>query len=86
MLLDLAAEADDGQTRAEALEKLEAAARELGDAEFRQMLGGENDASNAIVSINSGAGGTDACDPAARSSSAAVRSPAWSTSNSALSC
>jgi peptide chain release factor 2 len=26
------------------------------------MLGGENDASNAIVSINSGAGGTDACD------------------------
>ena len=62
MLLDLAAEADDGETRSEALEKLEAAARELGDAEFRQMLGGENDASNAIVSINSGAGGTDACD------------------------
>jgi peptide chain release factor 2 len=62
VLLDLAAEADDGQTRAEALEKLEAAARELDDAEFRQMLGGENDASNAIVSINSGAGGTDACD------------------------
>jgi peptide chain release factor 2 len=26
------------------------------------MLGGEQDASNAIVSINSGAGGTDACD------------------------
>jgi len=62
VLLDLAADADDEQTRAEALEKLEAAAQELGDAEFRQMLGGENDASNAIVSINSGAGGTDACD------------------------
>jgi len=62
VLLDLAREADDGQTRAEASEKLEAAAQDLADAEFRQMLGGENDASNAIVSINSGAGGTDACD------------------------
>jgi len=62
VLLDLAREADDGQTRAEASEKLDAAAQDLADAEFRQMLGGENDASNAIVSINSGAGGTDACD------------------------
>ena len=62
VLLDLASEADDGQTRAEASEKLEAAAQDLAEAEFRQMLGGENDASNAIVSINSGAGGTDACD------------------------
>ncbi len=62
VLLELAREADDRQTRAEALEKLEEAARALEDAEFRQMLGGENDASNAIVSINSGAGGTDACD------------------------
>jgi peptide chain release factor 2 len=62
VLLDLAAEVDDEQTRAEASQKLDAAARDLEDAEFRQMLGGENDASNAIVSINSGAGGTDACD------------------------
>jgi peptide chain release factor 2 len=62
VLLDLAREADDGQTRAEASEKLDAAAQDLADAEFRQMLGGESDAFNAIVSINSGAGGTDACD------------------------
>jgi peptide chain release factor 2 len=62
VLLDLAREADDGQTRAEASEKLEVAAQDLAEAEFRQMLGGENDGSNAIVSINSGAGGTDACD------------------------
>jgi peptide chain release factor 2 len=61
-LLDLAAEVDDGQTRVEASVKLDSAARDLEEAEFRQMLGGENDASNAIVSINSGAGGTDACD------------------------
>jgi peptide chain release factor 2 len=62
VLLELAAEADDEQTRIEASEKLAAAAQELEDAELRRMLGGENDASNAIVSINSGAGGTDACD------------------------
>jgi peptide chain release factor 2 len=62
VLLELAAEADDEQTRVEVSEKLEAAARELEAAELRRMLGGENDASNAIVSINSGAGGTDACD------------------------
>jgi len=62
VLLDLAAEADDEQTRTEAFEKLESAARELEEAEVRRMLGGENGASNAIVSINSGAGGTDACD------------------------
>ena len=61
-MLDLAAEVDDGQTRREASEKLDVAERDLEDAEFRQMLGGENDPSNAIVSINSGAGGTDACD------------------------
>ena len=34
----------------------------LDDAELRQLLGGDYDRSNAIVSINSGAGGTDACD------------------------
>ncbi len=62
MLIELAAEADDTLTLAEAWEKIEASSRELEDAEFRQMLGGENDAANAIVSINSGAGGTDACD------------------------
>ena len=62
VLLELAAEANDEQTWVEASEKLADAARELEDAELRRMLGGENDASNAIVSINSGAGGTDACD------------------------
>jgi len=62
VLLELAAEADDAATRREASEKLEQAASELEDAELRRMLGGEQDISNAIVSINSGAGGTDACD------------------------
>jgi peptide chain release factor 2 len=62
VLLDLAAEADDEQTRLEVSEKLENAAQVLEEAEVRRMLGGEDDASNAIVAINSGAGGTDACD------------------------
>ena len=61
-MLELAAEADDATTRSEAAEKLDAAASDLEEAEFRRLLGGEHDASNAIVSINSGAGGTDACD------------------------
>ena len=62
VLLELAAEADDQDTRAEAAEKLAAAERDLDDAELRRLLGGEHDAGPAIVSINAGAGGTDACD------------------------
>ncbi len=62
MLLELAAEADDSETLAEARAALEAADAELADAELRRLLGGENDAANAILSINAGAGGTDACD------------------------
>jgi peptide chain release factor 2 len=62
VLLELAAEADDPATWREAAEKLAEAGRDLDDAEFRRLLGGEHDASNAIVSINAGAGGTDACD------------------------
>jgi len=62
VLLQLAIEADDAETRSEVGEKLAAADAELAEAELRCMLGGEHDAANAIVSINSGAGGTDACD------------------------
>jgi peptide chain release factor 2 len=62
VLLDLADEADDPETRGEVAGKLDAVAGELDDAELRRLLGGEHDASNAIVSINAGAGGTDACD------------------------
>ncbi|MGE4650879.1 MAG: peptide chain release factor 2 [Myxococcota bacterium] len=62
VLLELAAEENDEQTRAEVALRLAAAERELEAAELEQLLGGENDGANAIVSINSGAGGTDACD------------------------
>jgi len=62
VLLELAEEAGDSDTLGEVSEKLTGADTRLQDAELRQLLGGEHDISSAIVSINSGAGGTDACD------------------------
>jgi peptide chain release factor 2 len=62
VLLELAGEAGDESTYREAEEKLAQVDAELADAELRTLLSGENDGANAIVSINSGAGGTDAAD------------------------
>ncbi len=62
VMIELAAEANDDGARGEALEKLHFAERELDAAELERLLGGEHDAGPAIVSINAGAGGTDACD------------------------
>jgi len=62
VLLELADEEDDDGTRLEVAEKLEAARAQLDEAELKRLLGGEDDAANAILSINAGAGGTDACD------------------------
>jgi len=46
----------------EAAEKCDELAALLEDAEVQQLLGGPYDAMDALLSINSGAGGTDACD------------------------
>jgi peptide chain release factor 2 len=62
VLLELAREADDASALEETAERLDEAEGELAEAELKRMLGGEHDASNAIVSINAGAGGTDAAD------------------------
>jgi peptide chain release factor 2 len=62
VLLELAEEADDLDARREAAQQVEHAEQALDEAELRQLLGGEHDAANAILSINAGAGGTDACD------------------------
>ena len=62
VLLELAQEEDDAATRAEVWDRLDAIEGELDAAELRLLLGGEHDRGNAIVSINAGAGGTDACD------------------------
>ncbi len=61
-LLELADEADDDDTRVEAAGQFDRVEDKLQDAELRQLLGGEHDASDAILAITSGAGGTDACD------------------------
>ncbi|MBE9529557.1 MAG: peptide chain release factor 2 [Proteobacteria bacterium] len=66
VMLELAAEDDDAassaEAEAEAEARLEEALGTIRDAEVQRMLGGENDDSNAILSINSGAGGTEAQD------------------------
>jgi peptide chain release factor 2 len=62
VLLELAAEAGDEATLGEAAEQLERAEADLDDAELRRLLAGEHDDANAILAINAGAGGTDACD------------------------
>jgi peptide chain release factor 2 len=62
VLLELAREEDDDATRVECGARLDAASRDLEGALLRRLLSGEHDAGSAIVSINAGAGGTDACD------------------------
>lgn len=62
VLLELASEADDAATLQEVSEKLASAGQSFEEVELRRLLGGEHDANNAIVSINAGEGGTDACD------------------------
>jgi peptide chain release factor 2 len=61
-LLELAREEGDTASLAEVTEQCAAIDAALGDVELRQLLGGPYDDSTAIVSINSGAGGTDAAD------------------------
>ncbi len=62
LLLDLAVEEDDGDTVREVARKTKEIQKKVKALEVRQMLAGENDARNAIVSINAGAGGTEAQD------------------------
>ncbi|MFA4842848.1 MAG: peptide chain release factor 2 [Candidatus Omnitrophota bacterium] len=63
-LTELAVLVDEGDSGSikeisESLAKLE---KKFGDLEFKRLLNGENDSNNAILSIHSGAGGTEACD------------------------
>ena len=62
VLLELAVEEEDALSAEEAGEKLSLVVEELKAFELRRMLGGEQDNNNAIVSINPGAGGTEAQD------------------------
>ena len=56
--------ADDGDEASleEAVELFPKFEKVLGDLEKKALLSGEQDANNAIVTINAGAGGTESCD------------------------
>ncbi len=62
ILFDLALEEGDQQELAEIARKLKAIDKEISAQEFQRMLGGADDPLDAIVSINAGAGGTEAQD------------------------
>ncbi|MFH1148592.1 MAG: peptide chain release factor 2 [Pseudomonadota bacterium] len=62
VLLELAVEEGDQGTIVEVEGRLSSLERDIEQAEFNRMLGGPHDKNNAIVSINSGAGGTEAQD------------------------
>jgi peptide chain release factor 2 len=62
VLLELAAEADDGSLDAEITDGIAALRRELDEFELKVMLSGSHDAKPAVVSIHPGAGGTESQD------------------------
>ena len=65
VLAELAREADDAAAAREAAQALDELRARLRDMETAALLGGEYDRGSAIISINAGAGGTEACDWAA---------------------
>jgi peptide chain release factor 2 len=62
VLTDLAHEAKDEATAAEAAGMLAAAEEAIGKMEFARMLSGPYDRNGALVTINAGAGGTESQD------------------------
>jgi len=62
ILLQLIEEQSDDEEARALLEKIRQIEESIGQMEFGRMLGGEHDSNNAIVSINAGAGGTEAQD------------------------
>ncbi|HIE21685.1 MAG TPA: PCRF domain-containing protein, partial [Acidimicrobiia bacterium] len=62
VLLELAAEAEDAESRTEAVAMLAKASEELEDLELESLFFGEYDDADAILSVHAGAGGVDAQD------------------------
>jgi peptide chain release factor 2 len=62
IFLQLVEEQGDEKEAQELLERLRKSEEAIEQIEFSRMLGGEHDPGNAIVSINAGAGGTEAQD------------------------
>lgn len=61
-LIELAVEEGDSSLQSEIRRELSESARQLEELEIGTVFSGEYDENNAIVSINAGAGGTEACD------------------------
>ncbi|PLX23263.1 MAG: peptide chain release factor 2 [Ignavibacteria bacterium] len=62
VLVELAEESQEESMGGEILPELEALEKLLGDLEFKNMLSGEDDKRPAIITIHSGAGGTESQD------------------------
>jgi len=62
MLAQLSIEEDDGDTLTEVAKDVTVLEKQIADVERQLLLGDPNDIRNAIISINSGAGGTESQD------------------------
>jgi peptide chain release factor 2 len=62
ILLQLIEEQPDANEVGELFDRIQKTEQAVTQIEFQRMLGGENDLNNGIVSINAGAGGTEAQD------------------------
>lgn len=62
VLLDMAEEESDEQSFQEAIDEVNQLQSVISELELKKLLDGETDANSAFISINSGAGGTEACD------------------------
>ncbi|MGO1542809.1 MAG: peptide chain release factor 2 [Gulosibacter sp.] len=62
VLVEMAKEADDEDTAAEAHRELQAITKVVGDLEVQTLLDGEFDPRPAVITIRAGAGGVDAAD------------------------
>ena len=62
VLLDLAEEGADEESFLEAVAEIDSLGKIIDELELKKLLDGESDANSAFLSINSGAGGTEACD------------------------
>lgn len=61
-MLELAEEEDDDGALAEAIQQMDTVSERIQKMSLTMMLDGPDDANNAIISINAGAGGTEAQD------------------------
>jgi peptide chain release factor 2 len=62
VMLELALEGNDESSFSESKQYIQKALKLSESLELKKMLGGEVDANSAYLTINSGAGGTEACD------------------------